>query len=140
MKYKPISEDLITTYNINSCEFNAEYENSVSENKITEKMGYFILQLANNIVVKYHKKYRFELILEMHQYIVMDVTNRLLTFGVRHDAFATISVTMQNRCKNFLRNVGRGNVDIYGSRIGNKTNKLKFISLTDYEDNKQNIV
>ena len=136
MRYTPISENKITTYNINGELFNAEYEKSIKQNKITENMGYFILELANNMVAKYNGKYRFELITEMHQYIVMDITSRLLTMTIRHDTLATISVTMRNRCKNFLRNVGRGNVDIYGSRIGNKTNKIQFTSLTDYEDYK----
>ena len=136
MEYEPISEGRIKTYNIDGSVFNAAYRQSVEKNRITEGMGYFILKLANNIVAKYNGKYRFEIVEEMHQRIVIDITERLLTMTILGDPFATISVAMRNRCTNYIRDIGRGNVDIYGTRIGDRTTKTKFISLTDYENYK----
>lgn len=135
MRYKPISGNKIETYEMNGgVEFNDEYYLCKKSKRITNKMGYFILRLANNCVARYNGKYRPELVMEMHQHIVMDITERLLTINVRHNPFATVSITMQNRCKNFIRNIGRGNFDIYGTRIGDRTKKTKFINQTDNEN------
>lgn len=135
MEYKPIGTNDVETYKINSKSFNYEYYVCKEQNKITNKMGYYLLQLANNCVAKYHGKYNHELIVEMHQYIIMDITERLLSMNIRYVPFATVSITMQNRCKNFIRNVNRGNIDVYGVKIGDKSNKIKFIQLQDNENN-----